>query len=239
LLIIPCGILEAVSNASITLNVISELVGGFVVPGKAIAMNMFKGYGCICLLMAIRFASDLKLGHYTKVPPRAMFRAQLLATFVCVVTVICFGESLADYNQTLVVMNWQLDNIPNICDPDQKDKFTCMWTHTFFTSSIIWGSLGPARMYGSKGIYHITLYGFLAGALLPIPIFLLSKWKYPAARHIFIPSLIYGGLMWAPFNISYLTGALYFGYLFNVYIKKRYFEWWATYNVTRPLRKLG
>jgi len=86
--IIPLGILEAVSNCSIGLNVISELVGGFVVPGKAIAMNMFKSYGCICLWNALCFARDLKLGHYSKLPPRSMFRAQLVATFISVITVL-------------------------------------------------------------------------------------------------------------------------------------------------------
>jgi len=72
---------------SIGLNVISELVGGFVVPGKALAMNMFKAYGCLCLWMAQEFSQDLKLGHYAKIPPRAMFRAQIIATFLSVVTV--------------------------------------------------------------------------------------------------------------------------------------------------------
>jgi hypothetical protein len=81
------GIIESITNLSISLNVISELVGGFVVPGKATAMNMFKAYGCMSLITAIQFAGDLKLGHYTKIPPRGMFRAQILATLVSVVSV--------------------------------------------------------------------------------------------------------------------------------------------------------
>jgi OPT family oligopeptide transporter len=235
-LIIPIGILEAVSNVSVGLNVISELVGGFVVPGKAIAMNMFKAYGCLCLMMAINFSSDLKLGHYSKIPPRAMFRAQILATFVSVLAVPPFDPK-ADTEQTLVVMNWQLDNIPDICEPDQKDKFACMGTHTFFTSSIIWGTLGPARMYGTKGIYHPTIYGFLIGALLPIPFYILSRWRYPSLRHVFVPTFLVGGLFWAPLNLTWVTPALYFGYLFNVYIRKRYFGWWGTYNVRSHMER--
>lgn len=66
-------------------------------------------------------------------------------------------------------MNWQLDNIPDICHDDQKDKFTCTFTYTFFTSSLIWGTIGPQRMYGSKALYNSSLYGFLVGAVLPIP----------------------------------------------------------------------
>jgi hypothetical protein len=87
LLVVPMGILEAVANMSIGLNVISELVGGFVVPGKAMPMNMFKAYGCMTLISALNFCSDLKLGHYLKVPPRSMFRAQIVATFISVIMV--------------------------------------------------------------------------------------------------------------------------------------------------------
>lgn len=128
-------------------------------------------------------------------------------------------------------MNWQLDNIADICEPNQKQRFKCLSTHTFFTSSIIWGSLGPARMYGPKGIYHPTVYGFLVGAILPIPIWMLAKWRYPKLRHVFIPSFLIGGLYWAPFNLTFLIPGMYLGYVFQVYIKKRHFEWWGSYNV--------
>ena len=83
----PIGVIDAVAGCGIGLNVISELVGGFIVPGKATAMNMFKAYGCMVLHNALVFSEDLKLGHYAKVPPRSMFRAQILFTFLSVVVV--------------------------------------------------------------------------------------------------------------------------------------------------------
>ena len=87
ILIVPLGVIEAITNCHINLNVISELVGGFVVPGKAIAMNMFKSYGCMVLFNAILFSGDLKLGHYMKIPPRSMFRVQIAGTLVSVIAV--------------------------------------------------------------------------------------------------------------------------------------------------------
>lgn len=107
-----------------------------------------------------------------------------------------------------------------------------MSTHTFFTSSIIWGTLGPARMYSpGKGIYAVTLYGFLAGALLPILFYVLVRLGYRRLRRIYSPSLLYGGIMWAPFNMSWLINGLYLGFFFQVYVKRRFFDWWAKYNV--------
>ncbi len=131
------------------------------------------------------------------------------------------------------MLNWQLDNIDRVCEEDQKQKFSCMSTHTFFTSSIIWGTLGPARMYSpGKGIYAATLYGFLAGALLPILFYVLVRVGYRRLRHIYSPSLFYGGIKWAPLNMSWMINCLYLGLLFQVYIKRRFFDWWAKYNVS-------
>lgn len=96
ILILPVGIVTAITNIQITLNVISEFVGGFIVPGNALVMNMFKAYGCMTLLHAISFSQQLKLGHYLKIPPRAMFRAQLTATVLSVVMVSLGKKSGAD-----------------------------------------------------------------------------------------------------------------------------------------------
>jgi hypothetical protein len=138
---------------------------------------------------------------------------------------------------TLSIMNWQLDNIPDICHNNQKEKFTCTDTYSFFTSSLIWGTIGPARMYGSKALYNKSLYGFLVGALLPIPLYLLSRWRFPELRHVFTPVLLSGGQSWAPYNLSWLIPSLYLGYIFQVYIRRRNFQWWANCNVRFTIKK--
>ena len=66
-------VIYSVTNMLIGLNVLAELIGGSLFPGNALAMNMFKSYGSVTTARAITFAQDLKLGHYTKIPPRVMF----------------------------------------------------------------------------------------------------------------------------------------------------------------------
>ena len=61
----------AVANTSITLNVLSEFIGGPLFPGNVLAMNMFKSYSYVTTAHAIEFAQDLKLGHYSKIGPRS------------------------------------------------------------------------------------------------------------------------------------------------------------------------
>lgn len=66
--ILPIGIIQAVTNQQVGLNVITELIIGYALPGKPIAMMMFKTWGYITMSQALLFTSDFKLGHYMKVP---------------------------------------------------------------------------------------------------------------------------------------------------------------------------
>lgn len=65
--IIPIGIIQAITNQQVGLNVITELIIGYALPGRPIAMMMFKTWGYITMAQALQFTSDFKLGHYMKV----------------------------------------------------------------------------------------------------------------------------------------------------------------------------
>lgn len=60
--------IQAITNNQIGLNVITELVIGYALPGKPIAMMMFKTWGYITMSQALTFTSDFKMGHYMKIP---------------------------------------------------------------------------------------------------------------------------------------------------------------------------
>ena len=49
-------------------SVISELVVGYMLPGRPVAMMLFKTWGYITMAQALTFTSDFKLGHYMKIP---------------------------------------------------------------------------------------------------------------------------------------------------------------------------
>jgi OPT oligopeptide transporter protein len=54
------------------LNVITDLIIGYIFPGRPPANVAFKTYGTVSMSQAIMFLSDFKLGHYMKIPPRSM-----------------------------------------------------------------------------------------------------------------------------------------------------------------------
>ncbi len=121
---VPIGVIQAITNQQVGLNVISELIIGYALPGRPIAMMMFKTWAYITMSQALQFTSDFKLGHYMKIPHRPMFWCQIVATV------------LAGTVQ-LGVQAWMFSNIKDMCSPDQPDGFICPATTVFGTASII------------------------------------------------------------------------------------------------------
>lgn len=64
---LPVGIIQAITNTQIGLNVLTEFVYGYIQPGRPLALMIFKTYGYITMSQALSFVSDLKFGHYMKV----------------------------------------------------------------------------------------------------------------------------------------------------------------------------
>ena len=59
------------------LNVLTEMVIGFIYPVKPVANVTFKTYGTVSISQAIQFLGDFKIGHYMKIPPKSMFIVQV------------------------------------------------------------------------------------------------------------------------------------------------------------------
>jgi OPT family small oligopeptide transporter len=215
---VPVGIVQAITNIQLGLNVLTEYIVGYMLPGRPLAMMMFKNYGYLCMSQALYFIQDLKLGHYMKVPPRIMFWAQLIASIWSAIVQI-------------VVMNWALGNIPDICTDEQEYHYTCAAAKVFYTASIIWGAIGPKRLFSGNALYSPLQWFWLLGAVTPILTWLLAR-RFPRSfwRYVNMP-LVFGGSGWIPpatVFIYFCWGIV--GSIFNWFIKRRYTGWWLQYN---------
>ncbi|RKP28914.1 small oligopeptide transporter, partial [Metschnikowia bicuspidata] len=65
--LLPVGIIFSLTNIAVGLNVATEFIIGYMVPGKPLAMMFFKTFGYITNNQAVTFAQDMKLGHYMKI----------------------------------------------------------------------------------------------------------------------------------------------------------------------------
>ncbi|GJJ11907.1 hypothetical protein Clacol_006145 [Clathrus columnatus] len=216
--LVPIGMIQAITNQQIGLNVITELIIGYALPGRPIAMMMFKTWGYISMIQGLQFASDFKLGHYMKVPPRDMFFCQVVATAVAGTV-------------QLGVQAWMFSNIDGICDHHQKDDFICPSTQVFGAASIIWGVIGPARQFSRGNIFYPLTFFFLIGAILPcIPYFTSKKFPNSPFKYVNFPVIFNGtGLIPPATAVNYVPWGIV-GFIFQYVIRRRHFSWWTKYN---------
>jgi hypothetical protein len=83
--LIPIGIMEAISGQRVNLNVIGEIMIGFLMPGKMKSVMTFKTLTYLGVNRALTLVEYLKLGHYTKIPPKYLIIVQLYSTILSAV----------------------------------------------------------------------------------------------------------------------------------------------------------
>ncbi|KAJ7653287.1 OPT oligopeptide transporter protein-domain-containing protein [Mycena polygramma] len=228
LYVIPVGMIQAVTNWQIGINVITELVVGFILPGRPLAMMMsvirfvlFKTYGYITMSRAILFTADFKLGHYMKIPPRPMFWCQIVATLIAGTV-------------QLGIQTWMFSHITDLCTPTQKDEFTCAFTQVFGTASVMWGVIGPGLFFSMGQIYFgsfsLTFF-FVIGAACPIILWLITRRRPNTILNYLSFPLIFSALGQIPpaTAINFVPWAI-FGFVFQYIIRRKHFAYWTKYN---------
>ncbi|GAA5918161.1 hypothetical protein JCM8208_006843, partial [Rhodotorula glutinis] len=78
--LVPVGIIAAITNTVLGLNVITEFVAGWIWPGKPLANVTFKCMGYMCMLQSLDLSADQKLGLYMKISPKHLFISQCYGT---------------------------------------------------------------------------------------------------------------------------------------------------------------
>lgn len=214
--IVPQGILEAMTNQHVGLNIITELICGYMLPLRPMANLLFKLYGFIVMRQGLNLSRDLKLAVYMKVPPRLIFAIQIYATIISGLTSVGIQE-------------WMRKNIDGFCTTDQRDGFTCSNGRTVFNASIIWSM--PKFLFSPGRIYNPLLWFFLIGVVVTLLVYVIQR-KYPKnefLKHIHTPIFFTGpgGIPPStPYNYS-----LFFAMSFILFTIKRYWpRWFSRYN---------
>ncbi|KAJ4829169.1 OPT super [Turnera subulata] len=215
---LPIGIICATTNQAPGLNVITEYIIGYLYPERPVANMCFKVYGYISMVQAISFISDFKLGHYMKIPPRSMFMAQVLGTVVSAVI----------YQITAW---WMMGAIPDLCSQD-KGPWTCPMDRVFFGASVIWGLVGPRRIFGDLGEYGAVNWFFMAGAVAPVAVWIAHK-LFPHQewiRYVHMPVLLGATSMMPPASAVNYTTWVIVGFLSGYVVFRYRTNWWKRYN---------
>ena len=65
----------------LSVGTVLDMMIAYIDPGKPIGNLTFTTYGHMSMIAVMGFTSDLKLGHYLKIPPKSMFLSQVKFIF--------------------------------------------------------------------------------------------------------------------------------------------------------------
>jgi OPT family oligopeptide transporter len=194
------------------------MLGGALIPGKPVANMYFTMYGYNPVVQSLVLLRDLKLGQYTKLPPRVTFTVQIIGSII--------GGLL-----NLVIMKIVLTSQRDILRSVQG---TNVWSgqqvQSYNSAAIAWGALGKP-LYATGTRYGFVPYMLLVGLLFPIPFWLLHK-KFPkfGFNLVFTPVLVAElGILSVGINSSLFSSfalAIYSQY----YLRKYHATWFRKYN---------
>ncbi|CAA0825444.1 Oligopeptide transporter 7 [Striga hermonthica] len=113
-----------------------------------------------------------------------------------------------------------------------SDVWTCPSDHVFYDASVIWGLIGPRRIFGDQGTYAMINWFFLFGALAPVLVWLAAR-AFPARawiRLVNMPVLIGAcGMMPPATAVNYTTWILV-GFLSGYVVYSYRPDLWQRYN---------
>ncbi|KAF9602292.1 hypothetical protein IFM89_026409 [Coptis chinensis] len=219
---LPIGIITATTNQTPGLNVLTEYIMGYLYPGRPVANICFKVYGYISMSQAITFLQDFKLGHYMKIPPRTMFMAQVVGTIVA--GFVYLGTAW-----------WLMTSITDICETSllpANSPWTCPGDHVFYDASVIWGLVGPRRIFGDLGTYQAVNWFFLGGVIAPCLVWLAHKAfpKQDWIRLVHMPVMIGALGNMPPATAVNYTSWIIIGFLSGFVVYRYRQDWWRRHN---------
>ncbi|ORX58719.1 OPT family small oligopeptide transporter [Hesseltinella vesiculosa] len=217
---LPMNMIQAVTGQGFGLNVVAEMIFGFIMPGYPVANMYFKTLGFNTLYQAGNMGNDLKVGHYMKVPPRFTFGFQLWGTLI---------GSIFNYIVNISVLKNEREVLLD------QNGGTNIWSgagpQTINSAAITWGGIGPMRMFGPSTPYYMVLYAFIIGFAAPIPGYVLHR-LFPNVgfKYINVPMIMIGLATLPGTNASWITCSMILVIVSQWFVKRRYHNWYIKYN---------
>jgi OPT family small oligopeptide transporter len=242
--LVPSAMLVAGANVTMGFNVLFQLLAGVWFVGNPEALIIVTAYGQNYNYQADNYISNQKMAHYAKLPPRAVFRGQMISAFLN-----CFVF--------IGMLNWMIYSFDNgtLCTWSNSQHFVCTDAVLVFASAIEYGAFGVKNFFQ---LYPILPWCFLIGTVIGVVWGVAHKYG-PSVRdyarrtvrsedafdrwerYLFRPASLLawfdpavfwnGALNWTGGNnLSYATNVMYISFIFMYYIKRHYSAWWEKYN---------
>ncbi|KAI9356514.1 peptide transporter MTD1 [Zopfochytrium polystomum] len=163
--IIISGLMVSVTGFNPPFSTFIQLIGGFLLPGRPISNMYMTVFGSNTVSEAISLLQDLKIGQYMKVPPRAVFAAQMVGGVI---------GALVHYLLNEIILQSKHEILQ---DPNGDNNWSGQNIIGFNTKAITFGTLAP-KILAVGGTYEWLSYAFIVGIFIPIPFYVLHR-LYP------------------------------------------------------------
>nr|AUB29454.1 oligopeptide transporter [Flammulina velutipes]QED11046.1 oligopeptide transporter 2 [Flammulina velutipes] len=208
----------AITGFSPNVQSLIRMIGAGVMPGSPQSNMYFTLYGYNTLDQARGLIRDLKMGQYTKLPPRVTFTVQSLGTVI---------GGLLNYVIMKVVIDAQRELLLEV---QGSNIWSGQQVQSFNSNAISWGALG-SQLYSPSGRYAIVPFSILIGLAVPIPFWIAHKF-YPKinADKVVTPILCWTlGYLSVGINSSVFT--TFMMAVFSQFYLRRYRpRWFRKYN---------
>jgi len=147
---VPLSFLSATTGTNLGLGALIQVLTGYMLPDNPNAFLFSQTLGSWALAgYGDNYVQDQKMAHYTKIPPRSVFRSQIGS-----IIITCFVAA--------ATQDFILNKVPGLCTPNQPSRFTCANDGApLYSNSLMWGLLGSDRMFNS--LYPLFKWCFLIG----------------------------------------------------------------------------
>lgn len=159
--IIPTGYLYALTGSQITINVLFEMIIGYALPGNGYALLISKVFATNFLVQTDNYVTNQVMAHYSGIAPRSLFRSQMVVT------------AISTFVQSGIIYFQISGNINDFCSLENRQRFFCQPSRTYFNAAIQWGTVGPRRVFSTT--LPELKWCFLVGVFYPLPFWLLRK----------------------------------------------------------------
>ncbi|KAK3486810.1 OPT oligopeptide transporter protein-domain-containing protein [Neurospora hispaniola] len=220
----PSGILFGFTNVQIGMDYLSELLAGFLFPGKPIAVLTCTVYGRQILEQCLNLVSDIKFGFYMKIPERELFVAQVYGTLL---------GPFVNWACMRLIIDTQGPKLMR--EVMSGTTWNALKTKNFFSLSVIWGVLGPQVFFGGESPYRWVYWGFVVGPLAVMLLWLvqhrLARPKWGKVASVVNPVVMLNGATLFPiYPTTNLTTSALVAVVFMGYAYRYHPVWFRKYN---------
>ncbi|KAH9915092.1 OPT oligopeptide transporter [Fomitopsis serialis] len=212
------GTLYATVGYQPSLQFLIQMVGGAMIPGKPVANMFFTLYGYQTYQLTLNMLRDLKLGQYTKLPPRVTFLMQTIGGIVGGILNYVIMKSVIAGNREILL------------DVQGTNVWSGQQVQSYNSAAITWGALAKP-LYAPGARYGFIPWMLIAGLALPIPFYIAHRlWPKAGFNFVFTPVVIAElGYLSVGINSSWMT-SLAVAVFSQWYLRKYRPRWFRKYN---------